>query len=93
MRQIDHTNTETDKILHVRAVGCRVNVLVGTHDPDGFPYTTVEVIPDEPDDDGVEWACAGESTVIVRPRGRHIRLGGSSAATTQIPTEGGSTHG
>ncbi len=69
MRQIQHTDP-ADKVLHIRTIGCRVNIVAGTHDPAGHPYTTVEVIPDEPDDDGNEWECGASSTVIVRPKHR-----------------------
>lgn len=96
MRQLEHTDSAREKILHIRAIGCRVNVLIGTHDPDGYLYTTVEVIPDEPDDDGVEWAAGGESTVVVRPRDRGaVRLGDrrSPAPTTTPTPEKGSADG
>lgn len=89
MREIQHTDP-ADKILHIRTVGCRVNVVAGMHDPDGHPYTTVEVIPDEPDDDGVEWDGGTTSTVIVRPRQRirpeTLSPSSSAGGPTTTPT-------
>ncbi|TVT25025.1 hypothetical protein LWP59_25370 [Amycolatopsis acidiphila] len=68
MRIVDHQGTDgPDKILHVRAVGCDVNIIVGTHDPHGVPFTTVEVLPHEPDDDGVNWLHLGTASVVVMP--------------------------
>ncbi len=71
MRIVDHCTTDgQDKILHVRSVGCDVNIIVGTHDPNGIPFTTIEVLPHEPDDDGVNWFHLGTSTVVVMPVSR-----------------------
>ncbi|ALC25986.1 hypothetical protein ABT013_14535 [Streptomyces bacillaris] len=67
MRIIDHTSDVPDKILHIKSVGCDVNIIVGTHDPNGVPFTTIEVLPHEPDDDGVNWLNIGTSSVLVVP--------------------------
>jgi hypothetical protein len=68
MRIVDHDTPDgPDKILHIRSVGCDVNIIVGTHDPNGTPFTTVEIIPHEPDDDGVPWRQLGSSSVVVMP--------------------------
>lgn len=68
MRIVDHHPIDVpDKILHIRSVGCDINVIVGTHDPNGIPFTTVEVLPHEPDDDGVNWLHLGTSSVVVMP--------------------------
>ncbi|MET7640780.1 hypothetical protein [Streptomyces sp. NPDC005438] len=64
---MDHTTDVPDKILHVRSVGCDVNIIVGTHDSSGVPFTTVEVLPHEPDEDGVNWLHHGTSSVLVMP--------------------------
>lgn len=67
MRIVDHTTHGPDKILHVRSLGCDVNIIIGTHDPNGVPYTTIEVLPHQPDDEGVNWLHAGPANVIVTP--------------------------
>ncbi|HJQ47047.1 MAG TPA: hypothetical protein VJ870_12120 [Amycolatopsis sp.] len=68
MRIVEHHETDgPDKILHVRSVGCDVNIIVGTHDPAGVPFTTVEILPHEPDDEGVNWFQLGTSSVVVMP--------------------------
>lgn len=68
MRIIDHrAPTGGDKILHVRSIGCDVNIIIGTHDPTGTPFTTVEILPHEPDDDGVRWLLLGSSSVLALP--------------------------
>ncbi|MFF3572724.1 hypothetical protein [Nocardia jiangxiensis] len=68
MRIVDHLTPDgPDKILHIRSVGCDVNIIIGTHHPDGTPFTTIEVLPHEPDDDGVRWENIGSSNVVVSP--------------------------
>lgn len=67
MRITDHLNTGPDKILHIRTEGCSINVVIGTHDPNGIEFTTIEVIPHEPDDDGRCWTTMGPSATIVVP--------------------------
>lgn len=67
MRIVSHTSDGPDKILHIKSVGCDVNIIVGTHDPNGVPFTTVEILPHEPDDDGVNWLHMGSSSVMVMP--------------------------
>lgn len=68
MRIVDHLTPDgPDKILHIRSVGCDVNIIVGTHDPNGVPFTTIEILPHEPDDDGVRWMPLGTSNVVVMP--------------------------
>ncbi|WP_327657167.1 hypothetical protein [Streptomyces sp. NBC_00483] len=68
MRIVDHLTPDgPDKILHVRSVGCDVNIIVGTHDPNGVPFTTVEVLPHVPDDEGTRWMHLGTSNVVVMP--------------------------
>lgn len=68
MRIVDHLTPDgPDKILHIRSIGCDVNIIVGTHDPNGVPFTTIEILPHEPDDDGVRWMPLGTSNVVVMP--------------------------
>lgn len=68
MRIVDHLTPDgPDKILHIRSVGCDVNIIVGTHDPNRVPFTTIEVMPHEPDDEGVRWMHLGTSNVVVMP--------------------------
>jgi hypothetical protein len=50
MRQIQHLNDGADKILNIETEGCTINVVIGTHDPNGIEFTTVEITPHEPDD-------------------------------------------
>jgi hypothetical protein len=58
MRQIQHLNDGPDKILNIETEGCTINVIIGTHDPNGIEFTTVEITPHEPD---------GPNAVIVVP--------------------------
>ncbi|MGW6356355.1 hypothetical protein ACWFR5_14420 [Streptomyces sp. NPDC055092] len=68
MRIVEHDVPDgPDKILHVRSVGCDVNIIVGTHDPSGAPFTTIEIMPHQPDGDGVKWLHFGTSNVVVMP--------------------------
>ena len=68
MRIVDHHEPDgPDKILHIRSAGCDINIIVGTHDPNGIPFTTVEVLPHEPDEDGTNWWNLGTSSVVVMP--------------------------
>lgn len=67
MRQIQHFRSGPDKILHIEAEGCTINVIIGTHDPSGTDFTTIEVTPDEPDGEGRTWMAIGGPSVIVVP--------------------------
>lgn len=68
MRIVDHLTPDgPDKILHVRSVGCDVNIIVGTHDHNGVPFTTIEIMPHQPDDEGMRWMHLGSSNVVVMP--------------------------
>lgn len=67
MRQIQHLSDGPDKILHIETEGCKINVIIGTHDPNGIEFTTVEIIPHQPDDEGRSWMTVGPTAVIVVP--------------------------
>jgi hypothetical protein len=67
MRHIQHFKESPDKILHIETEGCRVNVIIGTHDTSGTPFTTVEILAYQPDDDGNIWTTIGPSAVLVVP--------------------------
>lgn len=67
MRQIQHFKDGPHKILHIEAEGCKINVIIGTHDPSGSAFTSVEILAAEPDDDGNNWMTIGPSTVLVVP--------------------------
>ncbi|WP_433503193.1 hypothetical protein ACQP04_26015 [Pseudonocardia halophobica] len=89
MRIVDHLRPDgPDKILHVRSVGCDVNIIVGTHDPNGVPFTTVEVLPHEPDDEGVRWMHLGTSSVVVMPVSD-----ASAFVVPETPADSTATHG
>ncbi|WP_368680128.1 hypothetical protein R1X32_05710 (plasmid) [Rhodococcus opacus] len=67
MRQIQHFRGGPDKILHIETEGCKVNVIIGTHDLSNEVFTTVEILPAEPDDDGRNWMTIGPTAVLVVP--------------------------
>lgn len=46
MKRISHTRRSKDKLLHIEADGCIINVHVGLHDATGKPVTTVTIICD-----------------------------------------------
>jgi hypothetical protein len=67
MRHIKHLTEGTDKILNIETEGCTINVVIGTHDPNGIEFTTVEITPHEPDGEGRNWGTIGPTAVIVVP--------------------------
>lgn len=67
MRLVKHFKDGPHKILHIEAEGCKINVIVGTHDNSGTAFTSVEVHPAEPDDEGRNWMTIGPANVIVVP--------------------------
>lgn len=67
MRHIKHFKEDPDKILHIETEGCKVNVIIGTHDQTGTIFTTVEILPEQPDGDGRNWLVIGPGAVIVVP--------------------------
>lgn len=67
MRRIEHFADGPDKILHIETEGCKVNIIIGTHDLSGEDFTTVEILPAEPDDDGRIWTTIGPTAVLVVP--------------------------
>ncbi|HEY1972692.1 MAG TPA: hypothetical protein VGH89_32420 [Pseudonocardia sp.] len=77
MRVVEHLEPGTHKLLHIETEGCVVNVTIGLHDLSGGRFTSVEVIPSEPDDEGAVWALSGPSTVVVRRLGAQ-RLAGDA---------------
>ena len=67
MLAIQHLAGGSDKILHIQTEGCVINVIIGTHDQTGELFTTVEVIPATPDDDGRNWTALGPPAILVSP--------------------------
>lgn len=67
MRHITHFKDGPDKILHIETEGCKINVIIGTHDQTNTPFTTVEIHPEEPDAEGENWMTIGPSNVLVVP--------------------------
>lgn len=67
MRMIQHFKDGPHKILHIEAEGCKINVIIGTHDQSGTAFTSVEIHPEEPDGDGRNWMTIGPNNVIVVP--------------------------
>lgn len=72
MKTIRHTASARDKLLHVEAEGCIVNIHVGLQDSEGRAVTAVEIIPDEYS--GEEWDLDGarNSRVIKREARGHV---------------------
>jgi hypothetical protein len=64
-----------DKLLHIEAEGCVVHITVGLHDMSGELYTSVEVTPAQPADDGAIWAAEGPTAMLVRRRGQQVLPG------------------
>lgn len=47
MKTINLTNRAKDKLLHIEAEGCIVNIRVGLHNQDGQEVTSIEILHDE----------------------------------------------
>lgn len=63
MKRIVHGEGARDKLLHVEAEGCIVNIQVGLHDDAGRKVTRVDIIPDGYV--GEEWHADGLTSVRV----------------------------
>ena len=73
MRIVEHSDPDRHKLLRVEAEGCVVNIVIGLHDQAGTRCTSIEIIPDEPADDGAIWATKADfSTVMVRRDGPQL---------------------
>jgi len=59
MKTIQHSASARDKVLHVEAEGCIVNIRVGLKDDRGRPVTVVEVLADNYMGD--QWRIEGGS--------------------------------
>ena len=57
MKRIVHSANARDKLLHVEAEGCVVNIRVGLTDSEGRPVTSIEILPDQYV--GEEWDLDG----------------------------------
>jgi 2-polyprenyl-6-methoxyphenol hydroxylase-like FAD-dependent oxidoreductase len=90
MRIVEHRSPGTHRLLHIEADGCVVNVTIDLHDLSGRRFTSVEVVPAEPDDDGAVWSLTGPATIVVRRDGRQV-LAGDAAHGTAHETAHGTT--
>jgi hypothetical protein len=94
MRIVEHRTPGTHRLLHIEADGCVVNVTIDLHDLSGRRFTSVEVVPAEPDDDGAVWSLSGPATIAVRRDGPQILAGDTAPGTpheTAPETEHGTT--
>ena len=92
MRHIQHFKDGPDKILHIETEGCRVNVIIGTHDPSGASFTTVEILAAQPDDDGNNWMTIGPSAVLVVPTFTREDADWQSATQSVLNSVSGQSH-
>ena len=56
MKTVTHYKTARDKLLHIAAEGCIVNIRVGLSNTQGQEVTSIEILADDSDDwklDGV----------------------------------------
>ncbi len=72
MRIVEHPAGGPHKLLRIEAEGCAVHIVVGLHSPDGTPFTSVEIEPAQPADDGHVWQVCGSSTVMVVDTGPQV---------------------
>lgn len=82
MRVVEHAEPGAHKLLHIEADGCVVNVTIGLHDLAGGRFTSVEVVPSEPDDDRNLWSLEGPGTVVVRRVGEQVLAGDAVREST-----------
>jgi hypothetical protein len=75
MKIITHYAGGADKLLRVETEGCAVNITVGLHDADGQLFTSVEVEPLQPADNGDVWFMRGPGTTVVLNDGPQV-MGG-----------------
>jgi hypothetical protein len=72
MRVVEHLADGPHKLLRIETEGCAVHIVIGLHGPQGQRFTTVEVEPAQPADDGHVWQVCGPATVVVVDAGPQV---------------------
>ncbi len=81
MKIVEHRAGSADKLLRIEAEGCAVHITVGLHDADGRPFTSIEIEPLQPADNGDVWFVRGSSTSVVLNHGPQVMAGDRAACT------------
>jgi hypothetical protein len=79
MRIVEHLADGAHKLLRIETEGCAVHIVIGLHGPQGQRFTTVEVEPAQPADDGHVWHVRGPATVVVVDAGSQVLAGDRDA--------------
>ena len=82
MRIVEHYAGGAHKLLRVETEGCAVHITVGLHDADGQLFTSVEIEPLQPADNGDVWFVRGPGTTVVLNEGPQVMAGDDTARTT-----------
>lgn len=85
MRIVEHHLGGPHKLLRIETEGCAVHITVGLHDADGTEFTSVEIEPQQPADDGNVWFVRGPQTAVVLNHGRQVMAGDGTSAATPPP--------
>jgi hypothetical protein len=84
MRIVKHYAGGADKLLRVETEGCAVHITVGLHDADGHLFTSVEIEPLQPADNGDVWFVRGPGTTVVLNHGPQVMAGDGTAPKTCV---------
>lgn len=77
MRIVEHHAAGPHKLLRVETEGCAVHIVIGLHDADGRPFTSVEIEPSQPDANFDVWYSRGPQTMVVLNHGPQLLAGDS----------------
>ena len=80
MRIVEHYAGGVDKLLRIETEGCAVHITVGLHDADGQQFTSIEIEPRQPADNGDVWFVRGQATTVVLNHGPQVMAGDGTAA-------------
>lgn len=86
MRIVTHYSGSADKLLRVETEGCALHITVGLHDADGQLFTSIEIEPRQPADNGDVWVLRGPGTTVVLNGGPQVMAGDGTALKTGAPT-------
>jgi hypothetical protein len=75
VRIVEHYGGGAHKLLRVETEGCAVHITIGLHDPDGRPFTSIEIEPLQPADNSDVWYLRGSATTVVVNHGPQVLAG------------------
>jgi hypothetical protein len=80
VRIVEHHAGGAHKLLRIETEGCAVHIAIGLHDPEGRAFTSIEIEPLQPADNGDIWRVQGPATTVVVNHGPQVLAGDRPAS-------------